>query len=82
MTLVIKDREGVRPAEEMRAHFERAIKETPAFASNTPLGPVTINGNFSHYFDEDTDTMWLGFALGMRCADRLAKATTSQGGAS
>lgn len=72
MLLRIKDLPGRIPVAEMRRYFERAINDTPSFKANTPLGTVEINGQFSHYFDADTDTMWLGFAIGMRCAERLA----------
>ena len=71
MNLRIKDIPGRIPVHTMRHYFEGAVASTPAFASNTPLGQVTINGEFSHYADADTDTMWLGFALGMRCAERI-----------
>jgi hypothetical protein len=40
----------------------------------TPLGIVEVNGEFSHYMNPETDTFWLGFALGMRCAERVQKA--------
>jgi hypothetical protein len=78
--LNIKDKPGCISAEEMRTHFERTIKSTPAIKSNTPLGGATVNGKFSHYMDPDTDTMWLGFALGMRMAERLNKAERTEGG--
>ena len=45
---------------------------------NTPLGIIEVNGAFHHYADRDTDTMWLGFALGMRAAERVAQATAIQ----
>lgn len=37
---------------------------------------MMVNGKFSHYADPDTDTMWLGFALGMRCQERLNRVAT------
>lgn len=64
--LQIKDRPGVIAMQEMREHFERCIRINSALNDNTPLGHITLNGLFSHYADPDTDTMWLGFALGMR----------------
>lgn len=72
----MKEQEGFMPFDTMREHFERTIKDTPMFASNTPLGPITVNGKFTRYMDPDTDTMWLGFALGVRCAERLARKAT------
>lgn len=70
--LKIMDRPGCITQAEMRFLFEGAISQTPVFRTNTPLGAVTINGEFSHYAAPETDTMWLGWALGMRCAERLS----------
>lgn len=80
MTLTLKmvDRPGVIPVETMRRYFEDAVTNTRPLASSTPLGVVSVNGEFSHYADEDTDTLWLGFALGMRAAERIAKATADE----
>jgi len=77
--LTIKDKPGCITVADMRDYFEGAINNTPAFKANTPLGVMEINNTFSHYLDSDTDTMWIGFALGMRCAERIAAAqpTTS-----
>ena len=72
--LKIIDRPGVIPVEKMRGFFEASINGTSSFKKNTPLGIMEINGKFSHYMDADTDTMWLGFALGLRFAERAAKA--------
>ncbi len=68
MSLKIKDRDGdgTITVAEMRTYFERSIK-------GTPLGTMDINGEFDHYMDADTDTLWIGFALGMRCAERISK---------
>ena len=74
------DREGAIPVEAMRSHFEAAIKSTPLLAKNTHLGVMEINGKFSHYVEPDTDTMWIGFALGMRCAERAAKSRQNDQG--
>ncbi len=63
----------------MRGHFERMIKDTPRFRDSTPLEIFKVNGAFSHYFNPDTDTMWIGFALGMRMAERLANAAAHGG---
>lgn len=76
--LKIKEKPGCITVAEMRGYFEGAIKNSPAFKDNTPLGIVEINDAFSHYMDADTDTMWLGFALGMRCAERVAAALSAQ----
>lgn len=60
---------------EMRIYFERAVKDTPVLEKNTPLGVMEINSAFSHYMDADTDTLWIGFALGMRCHQRTTAVT-------
>jgi hypothetical protein len=77
--LDIKEKDGCITKEVMRQYFEYMVNQTPSIKKNTPLHPVNVNGVFSHYTSESTDTMWLGFALGMRCAERVAKTT---GGAS
>lgn len=71
--LQIKDKPGCISVAAMRGHFENAITNTPALKANTPLNAMEVNGAFSHYIEPDTDTMWLGFALGMRAAERLAQ---------
>ena len=72
--LTIAEKPGAIPVAQIRECFEQAIRETKALADNTPLGTMEINGVFSHYMDPDTDTMWLGFALGMRYHERMLKA--------
>lgn len=74
----IKDKPGCISVAEMRAYFEAAVNNTPSIKANTPLGIVIINDEFSHYADADTDTMWLGFALGMRASERLAAQRIAQ----
>ena len=69
--LVIRNGEGKISIAEMRRYFEKLIADTPWFAG-TPLGIMEVNGEFHHYMDPDTDTMWMGFALGMRLSERLA----------
>ena len=77
--LKIKDKPGCISVDTMRLYFERMVRDTPAFAQNTPLDAISINGQFSHFVDPETDTMWLGFALGMRCHERVASGA-QQGG--
>lgn len=72
--LTIKDKPGRITVAEMRSYFEGAINNTPALKANTPLSVMEINEQFAYYMDRDTDTMWIGFALGMRCAERIAAA--------
>lgn len=54
----------------MRRHFEQMVEQTQVLKKNTPMGIMEINGQFDHYMHADTDTLWIGFALGMRCAQR------------
>lgn len=74
--IMIVDGPGKMPVDDMRMLFEQCIINTGALAQNTPLGIMEVNGKFHHYMDPDTDTMWLGFALGLRCAERLEKQRT------
>ena len=72
--LQIKDVTGRISVAEMRGFFEQGIQQTPALAERFPLTPVSVNGAFSHYMEPDTDTAWIGFALGMRAAERIQSA--------
>ncbi|AZY50118.1 hypothetical protein C0J09_14030 [Bordetella avium] len=72
--LTIKEKPGSISVAEMRKYFEQGIKNTPALKGKTPLGIMEINGEFAYYMDSSTDTMWFGFALGMRAAERVARA--------
>ncbi|HCW19190.1 MAG TPA: hypothetical protein DHL02_14820 [Achromobacter sp.] len=77
--LTVKDVLGRISVADMRRYFEGAINSTPALKANTPLGVMEINEQFAYYMDGDTDTMWIGFALGMRCAERVAIAAQQKG---
>lgn len=77
--LKIIDSPGRRPSEEMRELFEGAVQNNSVLSQNTSLAPMTLNGKFSHYVDPDTDTLWIGFALGMRGSDQLAARAASAG---
>jgi hypothetical protein len=67
----IKDKFECTTKAECRKYFEKAISDTPAFREKIPLEIMEINGEFSHYMHHDTDNMFIGFAIGMRCAERL-----------
>lgn len=58
---------------EIRQAFEDYIKKDSRFTSNTPLGIMERNGEFHHYMNPDTDTMWIGFTLGFRIAEHKFK---------
>lgn len=59
--------------ESLRGHFEKYISESPKFRGNTPLGKMMVNEKFSHYINPDTDTLWIGFAIGMRLAEQICR---------
>ena len=72
--LVIKDRDGVIPIRLMRDYFERAMRSTDKFSSQ-PLG--TLEGEQLAYANDETSLLWTGFALGMRCAERIHQAAAA-----
>lgn len=67
MSFNIKNRPGCISKEKMRQYFEKAINDTALLRSK-----ISIETKDDHYLNPDTDTMWTGFALGMRCAERLS----------
>lgn len=69
----IKDGEEKITVAAMRELFEKSMQST-RLLQGVVLGTMEINGQFSHYMDEDTDNLWIGFAIGMRCAERILKA--------
>ena len=69
----LKDREGAMPKAGMRKLFEASVRQTPALARHYPLDIAEVDGVFDHYVNDDTDRLWVGFALGLRCAERLSK---------
>lgn len=73
--LDIRDREGCISKLALRRYFEGAITQTPALA-HLPLKAVEIRGHFNHYEDPRIDNLWVGFALGMRCHERVMKANS------
>lgn len=56
--------------EEIRGLFEKTVQESAKIRDTTPLGTMEVNGAFHYYTEPDTDTMWIGFALGYRIAER------------
>lgn len=70
---IIIDAPEKMPVAEMRELFESSVRSTARLRESTPLGTLEINGRFHHYMEPDTDTLWIGFALGLRCAERLSK---------
>lgn len=70
--LDIKDLPGRTTKADMRPLFEKAILQSP-LAKTTHLGVMEINGQFSHYMDPDTDTLWIGFCLGYRTFEKSTR---------
>lgn len=75
LALRITDRPGVIGVERMRALFEASVRQTEIMREAFHLDAVLVNGAFSHYANPETDRFWSGFAIGMRCAERLALST-------
>ena len=72
MPLRMLDRAGAVSVARMREAFEKSIRDTPVLQQHTKLDAVADGDAHSHYVDPRTDVLWLGFALGMRAAARLA----------
>lgn len=77
--LTIKDREGYPTVEQMRKLFESCVRDTPGMEKKFPLvarHKADLEGflHFDGYDDDSTDHFWVGFALGLRMADRGDKA--------
>ena len=70
----IKDRLGEVSIAEMRRIFEAIVNTTPVFKRDFSLVPVMDGEKFAGYKDDTTDTVWVGFAIGTRNADRILKA--------
>jgi hypothetical protein len=69
--LQIKDRSGCISVAAMRRHFENAVNQTPVIKAKTPLDIISVKGAFERYANPETQSMWFGFALGMRAAERI-----------
>lgn len=72
-TLGIVDYPGVIPIAEMRQHFEAVVRSTESLSKRLSLEMLG-----DHYATRETDTVWKGFAIGMRCAERIARARLEQ----
>lgn len=67
--LVVKDSPGKITVADMRLMFETAVQSTETLRGLSLEG-CDIGGQF-HYIAPDTDHAWFGFALGLRCAERV-----------
>ncbi len=74
MNIKMKDGDGKMPVAAMRKLFGKCVRNTEMIAKRAPLGIVKIDGAFSHYKHQETDTLWIGFALGLRLAERILAA--------
>lgn len=72
MSLRIKDGPGKIPTvEEARDVFEMAVANTDLLRRKMKMDVRLTSGDFDGYQDAQTDNIWFGFALGLRCAHRL-----------
>lgn len=71
--LRIVDSPGKISQDDIRTAFKEMVRSEPLITHTTPLGTVVINGGFSHYANSVTDTLYLGFAIGMRRMERMLK---------
>lgn len=71
--LVIKDRPGFSSHKLMRTYFECAVRQTGALSGRVPLDCSVAADGSVEYADPKTHAMWVGWALGMRCAERIER---------
>jgi len=75
---VIKDRPGVMPTKLMRHYFEGAMNQTGVFADRIHLDSSTEADGTLTYGDDMVQMLWVGWALGMRCAERIDREQRAQ----
>jgi len=64
--------------EKIRMEFERSCQLPQVLEQvKFPLGAMTVNDEFSHYMDSDTDSAWMGYLLGFRRAEQLMRESDS-----
>lgn len=71
--MIITDSPGTLPSSQIRSLFKRSVQPTSALTSVYPLEVVNLDGTFIHYRNPETQNLWLGFTLGIRCAERMSK---------
>lgn len=74
----IQDRPGCISVSHMRHYFEGGMRQTDVLQKRVALDCRTDGGEFLEYADPATQAMWVGFALGMRCAERLQNAVKGE----
>lgn len=77
--LVIREHEGFFTPKLMRRYFEAAVSQTAVLAKLHPLHPLVSGDEFIEYLSPRTQAAWIGFALGMRTVQRMAKAADTSG---
>jgi hypothetical protein len=78
--LVIRDREGCISVKAVQAYFEGSVRSTEALCKQFPLNRNVMGDEFIEYVSFKTQAAWIGFAIGMRCLQRVAKAQTATDG--
>lgn len=73
VAMVIRDRPGCITVDELRTQFEAAVRQVGVLARRLPLEAEVVAGQFRRYYYTDTDMAWIGFAIGMRNAERLTR---------
>ena len=76
--LEVRDRPGSMKVSLIRHYFEGAVTQTATLAEALPLHRVAVAGEFQEYMRPETQAAWVGFAIGMRCAERLQAAFEAQ----
>lgn len=72
--IAIKDRDEAISVSIMRGLFEQIIKETDKLKDQ----PIQAHNTGQFFYENDeTNILWNGFALGMRCAERILKVEMS-----
>lgn len=69
MAFGIADYEGVIPVARIKEIFEQIVNETPTMRRSIILAVWQ-----DQYADPTTQSMFAGFAIGLRCAERFNKA--------
>ena len=72
--IVITDRPGALPVAHMRTLFEQSVNSTQSFRARYDLTTLKRNCEFAGYKSAETNTFWAGFAIGLRCAEKLDQA--------
>jgi len=75
----INNYEGVVHTDDIRKLFEKVVADT-SILKKVELEPVMKDGAFDGYKNDDTNVLWAGFAIGIRCAERIANSARGRKG--